>query len=188
MRARGWNVKVGFVALAFALGLSACSSCGGCGVGAAKGPVLELLAGEVEILAADGTWQKAEGGALPDGAQVRTGDDGEATLTYPDGRVLRLTPGTTLTVGSEDGRLRVQLQAGEIVATSGRLAIQLLTPVGEAILSAEGAGRINVQGGGLDVALDVGGLEITDASGQRTTTDAQGRLLVSLDGVEAEPV
>ncbi len=188
MSARRQNVKVPLVALAFALGLAACSSWGGCGVGAARGPVLELLAGEVEILGTDGTWQKARAGALPDGAQVRTGEGGEATLTYPDGRVLRLSPGTTLTLGSEEGRLRVRLASGEIVATSGRLAIQLLTPVGEAQLQADSAGRIRVGGSGLDVALDVGGLEITDARGNTATTDAQGRLWVSLDGVEAQPV
>ena len=140
------------------------------------------------------------GQQLPEGSEVRTGDDGQVRLRLVDGTLLRLRSGSTLRlresnrlrdapvvrsgVGLENGRVEVEAAP----ATGGRPGFQIRTPQG--VLGVRGtefrAGadsalsvtRSEVLGGIVAVDGSPGSPGQTVGAGFGTVVDATGRVAV----------
>jgi hypothetical protein len=78
------------------LALSACFSSGGGGSSVAQVATLRILAGSVDVAAADSEFAAGtDGQVLTEGTTVRTGADGRAAIEYFEGSVTRLDHDTT---------------------------------------------------------------------------------------------
>ena len=167
----------------------------------AAASTLTVFGGEVEQLA-DGEWVPvADGAALEPGAQLRTGAEGRALLTFVDGSTAAFDPGTELTIETVElnGARRIALaqQSGRLwndVAPDGRAGASYTVRTPDALVSAQGTVFETTVGEETQVSAAEGTVEVTTdserrvlAAGEQASVRRQ-RLLAAAQASDAPPL
>ena len=146
-------------------------------------------AGPVEVTRDDVRWQPIVGGQVVEGASVRTGLGGGATLDLPNGDVLgfgdgtlvRLVAATPAQVRLESGRVVLNLRAGSGTTIETDLAV-VREPVGSTLDDPRREGTVVVGDGQAAVRCAQGDLEVAPRAGGLVSLEAGETVTLAGDG------
>lgn len=142
---------------------------------------LSGVEGDVTVKAkADGEWENGtEGMAVPEGASVKTGSDGKASLTWGEGNVVKIYPLSLIKATSVSGADKkasvITLESGRTMSRVAKLdsgaSFELKTPTAVA----------GVRGTGFDTQITPGTAMVTIAVVEGSVVMSVGDIEVVLD-------